>query len=191
MDSSKTSDVLNLGCGTSPAALAVNHDRTAFAPYVDVAHDLNVYPWPWPDNTFGLVIAQDVLEHLDSFMAFFDECWRILRPGGRVDVRVPRYDHPNTWIDPTHRRGYHPESFDYLDPATRWGRLYGVAYTSASPGPGSRSSPGDSRATITQTPGLTRRTGAAITRRASTTWTRRRAGAGCTAWPTPAGLGKS
>lgn len=129
MDDSATSGYLNLGCGNEPAPNAVNHDRYKHAPHVDVAHDLNIYPWPWADESFQGVTAIDVLEHLDSFIGFFDEAWRILQPNGTIAVRVPRYDHPNTWIDPTHRRGYHVESFDYLDPTTKWGREYGTAYT--------------------------------------------------------------
>lgn len=118
--------VLNLGCGNSPRAGAYNHDRTHFAPYVDEAHDLNVTPWPWADCQINTIIAHSVLEHLDSFYAFFDECWRILKPGGTVEVIVPRYDHINVAIDPTHKRGYHMQSFDFLDPDTAWGAKAGM-----------------------------------------------------------------
>ena len=105
---------------------AVNHDIVVHAPWVDVAHDLNVYPWPWPDNTFGAIAALDVLEHLQSFLGFFDECWRILLPGGRLGLRTPRFDSINAVIDPTHVRCYHPQSFDYLDPGTTWGEKYSM-----------------------------------------------------------------
>lgn len=124
MDDSKTT--LNLGCGDNALAGAVNHDRCPFASHIDVCHDLDIIPWPWGANSFDRIVAIDVLEHLRSFLAFFDECWRILRPGGMAEVRVPRWDHVNTVIDPTHLRGYHPESFDYLDPSTQWGRKYAM-----------------------------------------------------------------
>jgi SAM-dependent methyltransferase len=115
--------ILNLGCGNAPLTGndVVNHDRTHFAPHVDVAHDLNSLPWPWPDATFEAILAHSVLEHLDSFYAFFNEAWRILAPGGTIEVVVPRWDHVNVAIDPTHKRGYHIESFDFLDPDTKWG----------------------------------------------------------------------
>jgi SAM-dependent methyltransferase len=95
-----------------------------------VAHDPNVTPWPFEDSSAEEIVAVDVVEHLDSFIAFFDECHRILAGGGKVTVRVPRWDSINVAIDPTHKRGYHPESFDYLDPETRWGSQYGTSYTS-------------------------------------------------------------
>lgn len=114
-------NILDLGCGNAPIQGATNHDRTHFAPYVDVAHDLNRLPWPWPDASFNLIFAHSVLEHLDDFYAFFNECWRILRVGGQIEVIVPRYDHINVAIDPTHKRGYVVESFHFLDPGTAWG----------------------------------------------------------------------
>lgn len=120
---------LALGVGNRPIEEAVNHDRFAFADYIDVAHDLNVFPWPWEDNSFEEIVAFDVLEHLDDFIAFFNECWRILKPGGSVLVQVPRYDSMNVAIDPTHKRGYHPKSFEYLDPETYYGSQYGMLYT--------------------------------------------------------------
>lgn len=118
--------ILNLGCGNDPLAGAVNHDLSQHSPWVDVAWDLELTPWPWDDGTFDRVIAQDLLEHLHlGFVGFFDECWRILRPGGVAVVRTPMWNSPNAAIDPTHVRCYHPESFHYLDPRTHWGQKYG------------------------------------------------------------------
>ena len=126
MGTSRTASTLNLGCGNDPLKGAINHDLEIYGPHVDVAWDLNVRPWPWPDNSFDTVLALDVLEHLQSFMDFFNECWRILKPGGKILVRTPMWNSPNAAIDPTHVRCYHPESFDYLDPTTGWGQKYGM-----------------------------------------------------------------
>ena len=43
-------DILHLGCGVRPMAGAVNHDKVAHSPWVDVAHDLEAFPWPWGDS---------------------------------------------------------------------------------------------------------------------------------------------
>lgn len=126
MGKSGTITTLNLGCGNDALSFAINHDLEIYGPHVDVAWDLNMRPWPWSENSFDTVLALDLIEHLQSFMGFFDECWRILRPGGKVMVRTPLWNSPNAAIDPTHVRCYHPESFDYLDPTTHWGQKYGM-----------------------------------------------------------------
>lgn len=123
-------DILNLGCGNDFIPGAVNHDLVRHADWVDVAHDLEQTPWPWVAGVFDQVLAQDLLEHLHlGFIGFFDECWRILRPGGTVHVRTPMWNSQNAVIDPTHVRCYHPESFHYLDPRTMWGQKYGFYTT--------------------------------------------------------------
>jgi hypothetical protein len=106
-----------------------NHDCHLHSKHVDVAWDLNSLPWPWQDDSAEEVQAQDVVEHLNDFLAFFDECHRILAPGGHVHVRLPRFDSPNVYLDPTHRRGYHVHNFNYLDPDTPQGASKGKAYT--------------------------------------------------------------
>jgi SAM-dependent methyltransferase len=114
--------VLNLGCGHAPMpGPAINHDRRRHSAYVDVVWNLNCCPWPWPDNGASEIHAIDLVEHLDDWTAFFDECWRILAPGGQLQVRVPRHDSPNVILDPTHKRGYCVANFDFLDPMTAWG----------------------------------------------------------------------
>jgi hypothetical protein len=55
---------LNIGCGTNPLKGAINHDFVKHDDWVDVAHDLEVLPWPWADNQFDKVVANDVMEHL-------------------------------------------------------------------------------------------------------------------------------
>jgi SAM-dependent methyltransferase len=123
---------LCLGCGFRPLAGALNHDRTAHAAHVDVAHDLDVLPWPWPDGAFAKVVALDVVEHLRLDVAdWLGECWRLLAPGGRLVLRAPAWNGPNLWRDPTHRRAFHEETFDFFDPERpffRHGRLYFADY---------------------------------------------------------------
>jgi SAM-dependent methyltransferase len=118
-----------LGCGGEQRAGWVHLDRVRHSPHVDVAHDLNIVPWPFDDDAADYIEATDVLEHLDSFYDFFNECWRILKVGGIVQVRVPRFDSANVWRDPTHKRGYHADAFTYLDPQTDLGNRYGRFYS--------------------------------------------------------------
>jgi SAM-dependent methyltransferase len=116
---------LNLGCGADVREGWVNADLKARRPEVQ-AVDLRVTPWPWADGSASEIVAQDVLEHLPDTVAFFDEAWRVLADGGRLTVRVPRFDNENAWRDPTHLRAFHPTTFEYFDPETQWGRRYGM-----------------------------------------------------------------
>ncbi len=123
--------ILHLGAGNRPIAAAegeevVNHDRTKHRPEIVVAWDLNDLPWPWPDASFDLIIACTVLEHLRiTLVESLNECWRILRPGGRLHVKVPHWQHENSYTDPTHYWRFSLQTFDLFDPATRYGADYG------------------------------------------------------------------
>ncbi len=46
---------------------------------------------PFPEGTFDLVICSEVLEHVPNHRAAFAELVRVLKPGGRLVVSVPRY----------------------------------------------------------------------------------------------------
>ena len=46
---------------------------------------------PFPDASVDRVIASEVLEHIPDDATAFAEIARVLRPGGRVAVTVPRY----------------------------------------------------------------------------------------------------
>jgi FkbM family methyltransferase len=116
---------LNLGCGNDIVPGFINHDRIRHRPEVAVAHDLQVLPWPWDDDVAEEIRLLDVLEHLPEVLSIMDECWRVLKPSGFLHVRVPHYLHENAWIDPTHRRPFHLDSFDYLDADTFWGSTFG------------------------------------------------------------------
>jgi SAM-dependent methyltransferase len=72
---------------------------------------------PFADNSFDLVTALDVVEHLDDDTAALREIRRVLRPGGKVLITVPA--HPFLWGDQDevnlHKRRYvAPEIRDRL-----------------------------------------------------------------------------
>ncbi len=51
----------------------------------------DAYRLPFPDRAFDVVVAAEVLEHLHDDARVFAELNRVLRPGGRIAVTVPRW----------------------------------------------------------------------------------------------------
>ncbi len=118
-------DILNLGAGNRLVEGAVQHDLTRHRPEIDVVWDLNDLPWPWADNSFDLIIACAVLEHLRiNLLESVNECWRILRPGGVLYAKLPYWDSDNSYRDPTHYWRFSLGTCDIFDPTTKYGYDY-------------------------------------------------------------------
>jgi methyltransferase family protein len=123
------STILNLGCGVNPIPNAVNHDRIRHDDWVDISCDLDQLPWPWDDDEFETIVALDVMEHLElEIETWLDECWRILIPSGELKLRLPAFDNPLSYRDPTHNKVFHPETFFYWDPTHELWENYGRYY---------------------------------------------------------------
>jgi ubiquinone/menaquinone biosynthesis C-methylase UbiE len=104
---------LNLGSGRKYDPQAVNLDVTPDTS-PDVVHNLNQFPWPFPDNRFDQVEMRDVLEHLDDTIRVLEELHRICRPGAAVHIVVPHFSSNGAFTDPTHKRFFALASFDYV-----------------------------------------------------------------------------
>ena len=117
--------MLVLGCGNKPVENAINHDVAKHSPWVDVAHDLNVFPWPWGDNQFDVVQAWAVLEHLRADrLQIMNELWRILKPGGLAIIKLPAWDSDAAHDDITHYWFGSLHCMEQFDPTTERGRRY-------------------------------------------------------------------
>ncbi len=105
--------ILDIGCGTDKVQGAVGIDRVKL-PGVDVVHDLNKFPYPFKNETFDEVYLLDVIEHLDNVVGVIEECYRLLKPGGKLHIRVVYWNHKYAWSDPTHNRGFSEISFEFF-----------------------------------------------------------------------------
>lgn len=112
---------LNIGCGWEIFPGWVNAD-CAPLPGVAVLCDFATTPWPFTDNSFSEIRAVNVVEHLPDTMAVLAEMHRVLKPGGLASIRVPHWNSHVAWMDPTHKRTFHPSTFDYFDPRTPIGK---------------------------------------------------------------------
>ena len=107
--------ILDLGCGnkTRPGAIGVDwSDRYG----ADIVHDLNVFPYPFDDNSIDEVFLDNVLEHLEKPIRVMEEVYRITKVAGSVKVIVPYFRSPWAFVDPTHKTFYSAHSFAYFDP---------------------------------------------------------------------------
>lgn len=108
-----------------PGYLAVD-----LCPPADLITDLNDR-WPGDDSSVDEIRAFDIIEHLRDKIHTMNEAWRVLRPGGLLDIDVPTTEGRGAFQDPTHVSYWNRNSFFYFthgDPhRERFGLHYGVA----------------------------------------------------------------
>lgn len=105
---------LSVGCGKRPPAPGlVRLDKSA-AVQPDVVWDLDVFPYPFEESSFGDIECNDVIEHLSDIPKAMEEFHRILKPGGVLRMTTPHFSCANSYIDPTHRWHLSVFSFDYF-----------------------------------------------------------------------------
>jgi hypothetical protein len=129
---------LDFACGTRPKEGFEGVDL--YAPLAPHKVDLFKFPLPWKDNSVDEIYCSHFVEHLpardverrdltdpvyerflsqDFLLAFFDECWRILKAGSTMMVIVPSGRSDRAYQDPTHRRFIVAETFGYLNKEVR------------------------------------------------------------------------
>lgn len=103
---------------------SVNVDINAFTK-PDVICDLNAKVFPFRENTFDMVVAISLLEHLNDFFAAMGEIHRISRRGASVHILVPHFSSAAAFVDPTHRQLMSARSCDYFIEGTDIENSYG------------------------------------------------------------------
>jgi predicted SAM-dependent methyltransferase len=115
---------LNLGCSDAHRKGWLNVDLCEPA---DVVADLSEL-WPWATSTVDEIAAWDIFEHLPSKLRTMNEAHRVLKPGGRLDLRVPTTDGRGAFQDPTHVSFWTPNDlFYWCENYAEWQRFH-VAY---------------------------------------------------------------
>jgi len=104
---------LDIGCGRCKTAGCIGIDRIAL-PGVDIVHDLDQFPWPFPENEFSIIYANHFLEHVGNIVQTLAEIHRICVADARVMIRVPHYASDNFHSDLTHKVAFGYRSFDHF-----------------------------------------------------------------------------
>lgn len=111
-------DKINLGCGFGKLDTHWNVDSSKMCG-PDQVVDLEVFPWPWEDNSFDEIYAKDILEHLGptpkDFIKILQEMVRISKPQAVWKVIVPHWRCDLAYDDPTHIRVITSSTFKMFD----------------------------------------------------------------------------
>ena len=111
-----------LGGGATAAKSFINVDMKPH-PNVDIVHDLEDIPWPFPSNCANLLVASHLVEHINpvksGFIKFMNEAWRILKPDGQFMIATPYAGSMGYYQDPTHVNPCNEVTWYYFDPIER------------------------------------------------------------------------
>ncbi len=75
-----------IGVDLNKDAIAFCHDKG-----FEQVFEANACSVPFEDDTFDVVLATDIIEHIDDDIAALNEIQRILKPGGVAVVTVPAH----------------------------------------------------------------------------------------------------
>jgi SAM-dependent methyltransferase len=109
---------LDIGCGKNKQEGFTGVDSIKF-PGVDVVMDIRKR-WPWKDDSVDEVYCSHVLEHLTNLdekwerVHFFNELYRVLKPGGTCKLILPHWCSNRYYGDPTHKEPFSEMGFEYL-----------------------------------------------------------------------------
>lgn len=115
---------LNIGCGNNILPGWINLDISAL-PGVDIVHDVEKLPFPFFDEQFDEILCQDILEHVE-YVPILRDIYRIMKKGGALAIRVPHFTSKHNFIDPTHKKMFSINTFDFFvkDSFQQYGRGY-------------------------------------------------------------------
>ena len=110
---------LNIGCGADIKKGYINLDKSK-TKGVDVVHDLDKYPWPFPSNYFDEVYGRDAIEHVKDLFKAMQEIHRISKHNATARLIVP-YWHSSGAFYPNHHYFFNVDGMKFF---TETGRSY-------------------------------------------------------------------
>lgn len=119
---------LNLGCGRDMREGWINIDHPSVESLLPthgtefVACDLDQpsLVLPFEDNTFSVIDAIHILEHVRNLLPLIQELHRIAKIDAKFQCAVPYGGSDDAWEDPTHVRAFFLNSWIYFGQPTYW-----------------------------------------------------------------------
>lgn len=127
MTKTRKSLTLHIGCGKNkvPGSIGVDLNPKSNA---DIIHNLNRFPYPFPNNRFDQIMAFNIIEHLDDIVKVMEEIYRIAKIGAKVYITTGHFSSLDSFTDPTHKHFFTSRTLDYFIPGTH---LYKYDYSEA------------------------------------------------------------
>jgi len=135
---------LNLACGNRHRDGFWNVDSAPGCRPDEIADVLEPAWWDaQPDDTYEEVVIEHFLEHIphqipdrhgwgsvirieqDGLIWFLEHVYRVLKPGGKLEVAIPHHQCHAAYSDPTHCRFLTQHTFGYFDAVLRRRRGHG------------------------------------------------------------------
>ncbi len=106
--------LLDLGVGDIKLEGWIGIDKYK-SPVTDIVMNLDdaKLKLPFKDNSVDEIRAYHFLEHIDNIFRLMNECYRVLKPKGHMDIITP-LGHVASWGDPSHVRAFTEESWHYF-----------------------------------------------------------------------------
>jgi SAM-dependent methyltransferase len=111
---------LDIGCGPNPKEGYIGCDIIPFNENIKVFH-AGREVWPFENDSVDEVHASHFLEHLTNLNEawerthFFNEAFRVLKKGGKLELIFPHWASNRYYGDPTHKEPFSEMGFYYLD----------------------------------------------------------------------------
>ena len=105
--------LLDLACGINKREGFIGIDL--YGDVADIKHDLNIYPWPFEDDSVDEIFCSHYVEHVEDLMKFFNECYRIMKVDAKMQIISPYYSSVRAMQDPTHKNFISEMSFLYYN----------------------------------------------------------------------------
>lgn len=115
---------LNLACGQNKQEGFIGVDKYK-TDAVDIAYDLEIYPWPFEDDSVDEILCSHYIEHTKDLDKFMNELYRIMKKPytnekgedikPKVTIIAPYYSSVRAWQDPHHVRAISEYTFAYYN----------------------------------------------------------------------------
>ena len=100
---------LNFGCGTVIKKGYINVDIQK-GKGIEKSFDFNKFPYPFEDNTFDYILADNVIEHLKYTKNTMLELHRISNNNATIEIKVPHQTSVWSYADMSHRHYFNEKS---------------------------------------------------------------------------------